>query len=108
MIRAQIPENCQQYDLGYGLVSAILEQAVLDYRQLADAGYIANGQSTALADQLTVKKTAFGMTKIDIQDLIRFLNAPSFDRLCREGLRIEIDPGAVRDRLGLPSRGIKD
>ena len=108
MIRSQIPDNCQQYDLGYGLVSAIIEQAVLDYRQLVEAGYIVNGQPTAMADHLTAKRTAFGMTKIDIQDLIRFLNAPSFDRLCREGLRIEIDPGAVRDRLGLPSRGIKD
>jgi hypothetical protein len=85
----------------YDFLCSIIEQAVLDYRQLTDAGYIVNGQPTALADQLTVKKTAFGMTKIDIQDLIRFLNSASFDRMCRDGLRIEIDPVAVKERLGL-------
>ena len=104
MIYSQISENSQQYDQAYGLVSAIIEQAVLDCKQLTNAGYIANGQPTALADQLTVKKTAFGMTKIDIVDLLHFLYSDSFDRLCTDGLRIEIDPAAVRDRLGLPSK----
>jgi hypothetical protein len=88
----------------YALLCALIEQAVNDYRQLEKAGYIDHGRITSLADRLTAKKTALGMTRKDLQELIHFLHSPAFDRLCLNGLRIELDPVAVRDRLGFPSQ----
>ncbi|HBA83923.1 MAG TPA: hypothetical protein DCZ95_07515 [Verrucomicrobia bacterium] len=96
--------SCRIPDQIYDVLCAIIEQACADCRQLAKAGYIVHGRITPLADQLTKKKNAFGMTKIDIVDLLHFFYSDSFDRLCTDGLRMEINPDAVRDRLGLSPR----
>ncbi len=94
------PPGCAYHPPGVDLLCAILEQAVHDYKGLAAAGFVEQGRLTPKADTLVGKKMALGMTRLEIEELVRFLQSESFDRLCREGLRVALDPQAVRERLG--------
>lgn len=87
--------NRLDYTGARALLIAVIEQAVIDFKELAAAGRIVNG---------TVKpgKSVRGYgADADIQALVDFFNSDVMDEWIYLA-RIKINPNLIREKLGLP------